>query len=103
MTAMPEARLAREAGICYAALAMVTDYDVWHETEEDVTLEMIRKVLGDNVATGRSLVAALARAGVPECDADCRHAAQNAITTHDDAISDGIRERLHVLLSAQPS
>jgi 5'-methylthioadenosine phosphorylase len=98
MTAMPEARLAREAGICYAALAMVTDYDVWHETEEDVTLEMIRRVLNDNVATGQAVVAALARAGVPACDDDCRHAAQRAITTHNDAISDELRERLRVLL-----
>ncbi|HVL24622.1 MAG TPA: S-methyl-5'-thioadenosine phosphorylase [Thermomicrobiales bacterium] len=98
MTAMPEARLAREAGICYAALAMVTDYDVWHETEEDVTLEMIRKVLGDNVATGQAVVAALAHAGVPACDDGCRDAARHAITTHDDAIPDEIRERLHALL-----
>ena len=41
MTALPEARLAREAEICYALLAMVTDYDVWHESEEDVSAEMV--------------------------------------------------------------
>jgi len=103
MTAMPEARLAREAGICYAALALVTDFDVWHESEEDVTLEMIQKVLGDNVATGRALVASLARAGVPACEDGCRDAARSAIPTHDDAIADEIRERLDVLLAAQPS
>src|SRR5215216_293734 len=44
MTAMPEARLAREAGLCYATLAMVTDYDVWHDAEEDVSVEMVLKV-----------------------------------------------------------
>ena len=41
MTAMPEARLAREAGLCYAMLAMVTDYDVWHDSEEDVSVEVV--------------------------------------------------------------
>ena len=41
MTAMPEARLAREAGLCYAMLAMVTDYDVWHDAEEDVSVEVV--------------------------------------------------------------
>ena len=41
MTAMPEARLAREAGLCYAMLAMVTDYDVWHDSEEEVSVEVV--------------------------------------------------------------
>ena len=53
MTAMPEARLAREAGLCYAMLAMVTDYDVWHESEAPVTVEMVQRVLHDNVDAGR--------------------------------------------------
>jgi 5'-methylthioadenosine phosphorylase len=99
MTAMPEARLAREAGLCYAALAMVTDFDVWHESEDDVTLDMIRKVLSDNVATGQSVVRALAHAGVPSCGDGCRHAAHSAITTHNDAIPDELRERLGILLA----
>jgi 5'-methylthioadenosine phosphorylase len=99
MTAMPEARLAREAGLCYGTLAMVTDFDVWHESEDDVTLEMIHRVLRENVATGQSVVRALARSGIPDCHDGCRHAAQAAITTHDDAIAEDIRERLQVLLA----
>ena len=48
MTAMPEARLAREAGLCYAMLAMVTDYDVWHDAEEDVSVEVVSSNLRAN-------------------------------------------------------
>jgi 5'-methylthioadenosine phosphorylase len=49
MTTLPEAKLAREAGICYGTLAMSTDYDCWHQSEVDVTVEMVMKVVKDNV------------------------------------------------------
>ncbi|OPX31570.1 MAG: methylthioadenosine phosphorylase [Gemmatimonadaceae bacterium 4484_173] len=49
MTTLPEAKLAREAGICYGTLAMSTDYDCWHQAEEDVTVEMVMEVVKDNV------------------------------------------------------
>jgi 5'-methylthioadenosine phosphorylase len=62
MTAMPEAKLAREAELPYALLALATDYDCWHESEEDVSIEAVLKVLGDNVARARVAVAELARA-----------------------------------------
>jgi 5'-methylthioadenosine phosphorylase len=81
MTAMPEARLAREAGLCYATLAFVTDYDVWHESEEDVTVEMVQRVLSANVATGQEVVRRLALSGLPDCSAGCRHALYGAIIT----------------------
>ena len=60
MTAMPEAKLAREAELPYALLALATDYDCWHETEEDVTAETVLAVLGRNVAAARRAVVALA-------------------------------------------
>ena len=62
MTAMPEAKLAREAELPYALLALATDYDCWHESEEDVSIDAVLKVLGDNVARARGAVAQLARA-----------------------------------------
>ena len=62
MTAMPEAKLAREAELPYALLALATDYDCWHEAEEDVTVEAVLKVLGENVARARRAVGALAPA-----------------------------------------
>ncbi len=58
MTNMPEAKLAREAELCYATVAMVTDYDCWHPHHDDVTVESVVKVLGENAAKARSLVAA---------------------------------------------
>ena len=61
MTNMPEAKLAREAEICYASVAMVTDFDCWHPSEADVEVSDIVAVLTDNAARGRSLVAGLAR------------------------------------------
>jgi 5'-methylthioadenosine phosphorylase len=57
MTTLPEAKLAREAGMCYATLAMSTDYDSWHQSEEDVTLEMVIRVVKDNVVMARKVLA----------------------------------------------
>jgi 5'-methylthioadenosine phosphorylase len=60
MTTLPEAKLAREAGICYGTLAMSTDYDCWHQSETDVTVEMVMEVVKDNVAmAGKVLSEAL--------------------------------------------
>ncbi len=61
MTNMPEAKLAREAEICYATIAMVTDYDCWHEAHEDVDIAELLRVLHDNVAKAKQLIASLAR------------------------------------------
>ena len=59
MTNMPEAKLAREAGICYASLAMVTDYDCWHSEHEDVTIEVIQKVMKANIYNAHKLIKSL--------------------------------------------
>ena len=61
MTNMPEAKLAREAEICYASVAMVTDYDCWHPDHDAVTVQDIIKVLGENADKAKRLVARLAR------------------------------------------
>ncbi len=79
MTAMPEARLAREAGLCYGSLAMVTDFDVWHESEEDVSLEMIQRVLAENAETSRNVVRGLASETHPQCD--CAAGTAEAVMT----------------------
>lgn len=99
MTAMPEARLAREAGLCYGALAMVTDYDVWHDTEDDVTLEIVKQTLSRNIDTSRSVIQAIAEAGLPTCEAACADAAAHAITTQTEHITEEVRDRLSILLS----
>lgn len=94
MTAVPEARLAREAEMCYATLAMVTDYDVWHESEEQVTVEMIIFNLLRNVEVAKGII----RGVVPHIpavrDCSCQSALQNAVVTDWDLVPSKTRERL---------
>jgi 5'-methylthioadenosine phosphorylase len=84
MTNMPEAKLAREAEICYASVAMVTDYDCWHEGHGEVVVADIVEVLTRNAARARSLVASLARpvGGRPAvCPEGCDRALDDALIT----------------------
>jgi 5'-methylthioadenosine phosphorylase len=84
MTNMPEAKLAREAEICYATVAMVTDYDCWHPGHDAVTVEMVVKVLGANAERAKALVKSvvplLARHDGP-CRQGCQHALNHALIT----------------------
>lgn len=97
MTGLPEARLAREAELCYVNVAMVTDFDAWHEGAVDVA--QVIRVLGENAANAQALVAQVAAAGLPamECPAGCRHVLDNAVITARDAWPDGTRARLATL------
>jgi 5'-methylthioadenosine phosphorylase len=84
MTNMPEAKLAREAELCYATVAMVTDYDCWHDDHDSVTVDQVIKVLLDNADKARALVKAVApwlsgRRGL--CDRGCHRALDHAIIT----------------------
>ena len=84
MTNMPEAKLAREAELCYATVAMVTDFDCWHPEHDHVTVEAVVKVLLDNAEHARSLVAdAIPALGAPRppCPCGCNRALDNAIIT----------------------
>jgi len=84
MTNMPEAKLAREAELCYATVAMVTDYDCWHPNHDDVTVDAIVKVLRANADKARSLVKAVApRIGADPAGAacSCRFALEHALLT----------------------
>jgi 5'-methylthioadenosine phosphorylase len=82
MTAMQEARLAREAELCYAVMALVTDYDCWHEEEREVDIGSVLRVLNENVAVAQRVIAHLAPtlAGKPRTCA-CAHALKDAIVT----------------------
>jgi 5'-methylthioadenosine phosphorylase len=94
MTALPEAKLAREAEICYGILACSTDYDVWHETEGDVTAEMIVANLLRNVEVSRRAVR-LALARLPDArECGCQDALRDAIITPMDHVPEGARRRL---------
>ncbi len=94
MTNLQEAKLAREAEICYATLALVTDYDVWHETEEDVSVEAVVRILRQNVETAKRLISA-AIPQIPETrGCGCGHALQDAIITARDAIPAQVKRDL---------
>lgn len=88
MTNMPEAKLAREAELCYASIAMVTDYDCWHEDHDHVTVQQVVKVLQENAAKAREVIKALAprlAARDAACEAGCHHSLDSAIITPPDA------------------
>ena len=88
MTNMPEAKLAREAELCYATVAMVTDYDCWHDGHDDVTVEAVIKVLHENAAKARELVkqvVPLLAARRESCAAGCHTALDVAVITQPDA------------------
>jgi 5'-methylthioadenosine phosphorylase len=94
MTAQPEAKLAREAEMCYAILASSTDYDCWHDEHADVTAEMIVSNLKKNVAASRQAIR-LALRGLPEVrDCPCTSALQDALITPIEMVPQETRERL---------
>ena len=98
MTALPEAKLAREAEICYATLACITDYDTWHETEESVTIEMALANLVLNADTSKKIIGLVA-ARIPEKrECGCAQALENAIITAPEKIPVRIKEDLELLI-----
>jgi len=96
MTAATEAKLAREAELCFGLLALSTDYDCWRADEEAVTVGSVIEVLKANVARAEAIVIALAAAlpGAPPAACSCARAAEHAILTARDAISPEARARL---------
>ena len=94
MTAMPEARLAREAELCYATLALVTDYDVWHEAEADVSVELVIGHLRANSAAAAAIIARLAEQGLPPRACRCGDALKDAVMTAPSAAAAADWDRL---------
>ncbi len=99
MTASPEAFLAREAEICYATMAHVTDYDVWHVSEAPVTVEMVIQTLNKNTAIAQEAVRILTGGLALERNCDCGHALARALITHRDAIPAATRQKLDLLVN----
>jgi 5'-methylthioadenosine phosphorylase len=97
MTNMPEAKLAREAEICYATVAMVTDYDCWHPGHDDVTVEVVIRVLLGNADKAKSLLKAVVPAlGGHDgpCHAGCQTALDHALITAPEARDPAVLQRL---------
>jgi 5'-methylthioadenosine phosphorylase len=98
MTAVPEAQLAREAEMCYAVMAHVTDYDVWHETEEPVSVAAVVSNLLANVGIAKQAIANLARSLPAGIDCTCHHALRDAIITQRAAIPEQVKQELGLLV-----
>jgi 5'-methylthioadenosine phosphorylase len=81
MTAVPEAALAREAQLCYAGLALVTDYDCWHESEETVTADLVAQTMRRNIRAAREVLQEAVATLDAVNDCECRHALAGAVLT----------------------
>jgi 5'-methylthioadenosine phosphorylase len=99
MTNLGEARCAREAEICYATLAMVTDYDCWHEGHEAVTVDMVIANLTKNSETAQRILRRAVAAFDPDADCTCRHALAQAVMTQPKAMKPATRKKLSLLLA----
>jgi 5'-methylthioadenosine phosphorylase len=97
MTAMPEAKLAREAELPYASMAFATDYDCWHESEEPVTVEQVVKVLSRNVALARDILRSV-EGWPPASDSPAASALGAALITEPNRVSPQAREKLALLI-----
>jgi 5'-methylthioadenosine phosphorylase len=100
MTSATEARLCREAEICFATLSLATDYDVWHESEEPVTVELILQNLSHNIGNAKTVIkkalAVLGGDGVRACE--CGSSLKNTIVTDPARIPTATRRRLGILV-----
>jgi len=97
MTALPEAKLAREAEICYSTLACVTDYDCWHDAEEVVTVEMIIDNLQKNIANSQDILRKIIPI-VMDGDCNCRNALKDSILTQLDRIPLDLKEKMRPII-----
>jgi 5'-methylthioadenosine phosphorylase len=98
MTAAPEAFLAREAEMCYAIMAHVTDYDVWHISEAPVTVEMVIQVLNKNTQVAQDAIRHLVKSLPENPPCDCRNALATAIITNPAVVPPETRKKLDLLV-----
>lgn len=98
MTNVPEAKLAREAEICYATLALVTDYDCWHQGEEDVTVEAVVAILQKNVEMAKKVIRRCVLSVPRQRTCACAHAMRNAVITSPKSISPKAKRKLKLII-----
>lgn len=98
MTNMPEAKLAREAEICYSTLACVTDYDCWHPQHESVSIEMIIQNLSKNVDNAKKIISAVIKNFNPQRTCACGDTLKYAIITDKKLIPDKTRKDLDIII-----
>ena len=94
MTNLTEAKLAREAEICYGIIALSTDYDCWHDSHDDVTVEAIIKIIHQNVAMAKNIIKHAVAEIIGERTCSCGSAMQNAVVTDRSVIPEATRRKL---------
>ncbi len=98
MTNMPEAKLAREAEICYSTMAFSTDYDCWHEDHDEVTVDDIIETLQQNVAMAKSIIKEVAEKIPSGIECKCSSALENSVITQQDEIKDIEIDKISLLI-----
>ena len=98
MTNLTEAKLAREAELCFATIALATDYDCWHESEEEVSVDAILKVMAQNIATSKRLLAGMVEVLDPERPCGCHDSLRFALLTPPDRIGEPARTELEPII-----
>lgn len=98
MTNLQEAKLAREAELCYTTLALSTDYDCWHESEEDVTVEAVVAVMQKNIVTAQKIIKEAFRNLSRKASCSCGEALKGAIFTRPDLIPLKTKEKLDLII-----
>jgi len=99
MTASPEVFLAREAEMCYTTMAHVTDYDVWHISEEPVTVEMVIQTLNRNIRIAQAAIKSMVNKIDPDAHCGCEEGLKNALITDPDHIDPQMRDKLSLLVN----
>lgn len=97
MTNLPEAKLAREAEICYATLALVTDYDCWHKSEDAVTVEIIIDTLNKNIHRAKEIIRSSINSIASRKDCICQHSLENTIVTRSELIPSRVKKNLSIV------
>lgn len=98
MTNMPEAKLAREAEICYSTMALSTDYDCWHDEHDEVTVDSLTETLRKNVDTAKSVIKGLTASIPDKMECECGSSLKSSIITPQSEITSADREKVDVLV-----
>ncbi len=99
MTNMPEAKLAKEAGICYSAVSMVTDYDCWHPDHDSVTVDQILNTLNKNTKNAFSFIDSLSKIRKITCDENTKTLSRNSIITNKKNVKNSTMEKLKFIFN----
>ena len=98
MTNMPEAKLSLEAGICYASVGMVTDFDCWHPDHENVSVDQIVKTLNDNSEKAKKLISSVAKDEKLICNKKTKNLSKNSIITNIEKVKKSTKRKLKNIL-----